>query len=1412
MPIIITGMHRSGTSLTAAIVRELGVFLGEEEDLMSPAPDNADGFYERRDIWRLNEALLKRAGASWHHPPSTPDFWKQGLEIPLRQLQDRAASSLQKLEAHAPWAVKDPRFCLTLTFWQTLIPDARFLICVRNPLEVARSLWVREGLEEDAVLHLWQTGYQWLDEYVPPERRLVVAYTDLLERSGPSIQRLCDWLGLPPDETRLESARLRIRPELRHHQPSTEADSKRSLSAALADRYRQWLSEAGQGLAAYPDSLPPACFPSPPEAFPPETPVERQVSESESFISPPPFHAMAAFLECIRTLNAFTGEDCLPAYQVRILESGQLSIISPQDGKPVCNTDSLYLPGNKIAYRFESHGLAFWLITGDIQFGYPLTWLLSPCHRLLIRLAEGVTGSFAGIDPLDYWMKAIDLTLADRGFRETSAEASNPVIITLGHRNFAHHLWNELSGLDAWLAQCPEGFDRPVILVPLREPLGCLEELFPESAHLDIRRADVSPKAINRIPGCRVPIGSRKISTRVRERVDAYLARVSGPVSRRIEQDFIQRHHPVFWLSVRDHDRTCQNQEAFLAALASALLQAHPHSGILLDGFAFASDEADFDTLLVSERRAIQVAETIERLKLRIGGLGAPEHMQRLCSVSGIGLLDNLHLARFADYYVCHAGTLQHKLGWLHLKPGMMHTGVQNDNACRSIAAWYAHQVEEGVAPAILPPQFLSIVNNEDQPDQPARNKNYRIEDIPGAIDHILKAVAMTIEPSSGEVGDTIKPEIGEKAGYEYRLVQATQRVSFEPPVRLDTRTPPHPRLGLRSGRMPDSGVAIIPGGKACLEWPCQYFDASGLEVREIFDPVAKRPERVLSGQEWHRLEGRVCPVVVQGGGIFAHWLGDILPALHLVERAGVDFDTIDHWILNRKDQAYHRESLQKLGIPEHKVIAWSPSLRFVEADEWVVPGRARTHLYTAPWIIEWLRSVFVPDWNALSKQSGGLRLYLSRGKASKRRVINEAEVTEYLITLGFQVLHLENRSLTEAAHWLTRADVVVAPHGAGLANMVFCKPATRLIELYSWHISQEYWMTAQTLGLDYANLACPGPDGRYYDEIDLDYTHRFAEINSADIQVDIETLQRVLEASLQPVCVQALSIPGPGGVIHTAPTGSTGPSLPPVFVFAACWRTGSTLLQRVLNASDELMIWGEPGYLDLMRRVYDMLIRQTANQEKLWDSIRETGLVHNWLPNLAPRQEWSQAALQEFFNRLYFSNTRDVKPGCRTWGMKEVRAGAVSNAAFIQRIFPDARFIFLFRDPVSCFESVIASPFYRNFEDPLYPMKVYHDNLQGILALQEQPPTYACHFIRYEDLTGVDRSAVLDELFAFIGVSRPVGADTIISGKKLGGSQNKAPLSLALRSQLADLMGSLPGRLGYEIPGIMAPEIRTKV
>src|SRR5262245_50246873 len=154
-PTLVLGMHRSGASLAARLLRDAGWFLGEEVDLVAPASDNQDGYLERIDVRLLHERLLGELGFSWDRPPP--------IEV-IRALQGVGSSRLRKTCAHIvdqaagqPFAVKDPRLCLLLSWWQPLLPpDTCFVFVVRNPLEVARSLLERDGMPFHHGLALWE--------------------------------------------------------------------------------------------------------------------------------------------------------------------------------------------------------------------------------------------------------------------------------------------------------------------------------------------------------------------------------------------------------------------------------------------------------------------------------------------------------------------------------------------------------------------------------------------------------------------------------------------------------------------------------------------------------------------------------------------------------------------------------------------------------------------------------------------------------------------------------------------------------------------------------------------------------------------------------------------------------------------------------------------------------------------------------------------------------------------------------------------------------------------------------------------------------------------------------------------------------------------------------------------------------
>jgi len=145
--LVILGMHRSGTSLITRALANAGLAVGDPGDLLVDQEDNPHGFYERRDVVALNDALLEHQSATWFAPPDEI--------IPA----DFAGAETSKIFASLPeqgWLLKDPRMTLTWPHWQESCSGAGLLFVYRNPWSVARSLHKRHGFPMSFGLALWQ--------------------------------------------------------------------------------------------------------------------------------------------------------------------------------------------------------------------------------------------------------------------------------------------------------------------------------------------------------------------------------------------------------------------------------------------------------------------------------------------------------------------------------------------------------------------------------------------------------------------------------------------------------------------------------------------------------------------------------------------------------------------------------------------------------------------------------------------------------------------------------------------------------------------------------------------------------------------------------------------------------------------------------------------------------------------------------------------------------------------------------------------------------------------------------------------------------------------------------------------------------------------------------------------------------
>ncbi|MFC5469665.1 sulfotransferase family protein [Cohnella suwonensis] len=197
--VCILGMHRSGTSLITRAVKSLGVYLGEDQDFVDANFDNPEGFWERKDVILLNERILSLLGATWDTTATLPDDWWESEEIALFH-EEMQTIIREQFHTRLIWGWKDPRTCLTIPLWISVLSkmevELKFIIPIRNPVDVASSLEKRNNMKFENAMGMWNLHTLSALYYTSNFQRIIVNYDRFIEEPTLQINRLASFLGI----------------------------------------------------------------------------------------------------------------------------------------------------------------------------------------------------------------------------------------------------------------------------------------------------------------------------------------------------------------------------------------------------------------------------------------------------------------------------------------------------------------------------------------------------------------------------------------------------------------------------------------------------------------------------------------------------------------------------------------------------------------------------------------------------------------------------------------------------------------------------------------------------------------------------------------------------------------------------------------------------------------------------------------------------------------------------------------------------------------------------------------------------------------------------------------------------------------------------------------------------------------
>ncbi len=290
----------------------------------------------------------------------------------------------------------------------------------------------------------------------------------------------------------------------------------------------------------------------------------------------------------------------------------------------------------------------------------------------------------------------------------------------------------------------------------------------------------------------------------------------------------------------------------------------------------------------------------------------------------------------------------------------------------------------------------------------------------------------------------------------------------------------PQSLVVIQKARVRDAiGLVFLPDGTTCYQgnWFRPY--------------LTENPSYQAHFRKKRFVKGDIFSLLGLWSAEFYHWFHDTLPRLwtslpHLP--SGTRF------LIQKNPRSYQLDSLAALGIRSDRLEYQNNRGDTVIERLWFATPVGHSSFTAAgplKEIADQFKKKFVP-----APGSGKRRIYISRRKAISRRVLNESEIEPILKSNGFEIFILEDLPFAKQVEVCASANVLIGPHGAGLTNLLYCHPESKIGEIATNDVFPHYLGMARQMGHSFFRLT--------------------AERKGEDLIVSVNDFQSWLEANFK--------------------------------------------------------------------------------------------------------------------------------------------------------------------------------------------------------------------------------------------------------------------------------------------------------